>query len=40
MNENIVGNQYGHLTVQKLAYKKNRKLYYTCLCECGCVDTN
>lgn len=35
-NQNIVGNQYGCLTVQKLAYKKSRKLYYTCLCECGC----
>lgn len=35
-NQNIVGSQYSRLTVQKLAYKKNRRLYYTCLCECGC----
>lgn len=34
-NQDIVSSQYGRLTVQKLAYKKNRRLYYTCLCECG-----
>lgn len=35
-NQNIIGNKYGRLTVQKLAYKKSRRLYYTCLCKCGC----
>lgn len=27
MNENIVGNQYGRLTVQKLAYKLKIQYY-------------
>lgn len=34
-NESLYGNHFGRLTVIDVAYKKNNKTYFNCLCSCG-----
>lgn len=32
---NLVGKRFGMLVVKSLAYQKNKKFYWNCICDCG-----
>lgn len=34
-HESLIGNEYGKLKVVSLAYRKNSRIYWECVCECG-----
>lgn len=32
---NLIGHTFGHLTVKEMAFIKNKRTYWKCLCDCG-----